>query len=40
MIFHLTVILVLLLYQIDATVRREETFVIDFSKQEEIAEWN
>ena len=36
MIFHLTVIVVLLLYQIDATVRREESFVIDFSKQEEI----
>lgn len=36
MIFHLTVIIVLLLYQIDATVRREESFVIDFSKQEEI----
>ena len=35
-IFHLTVIVVLLLYQIDATVRREESFVIDFSKQEEI----
>lgn len=34
-IFHLTVIIVLLLYQIDATVRRE-SFVIDFSKQEEI----
>lgn len=36
MIFHLTVIVVLLLYQIDATVRREESFVIDFSRQEEI----
>ena len=36
MIFHLTVIIVLLLYQIDATVRREESFIIDFSKQEEI----
>ena len=35
-IFHLTVIVVLLLYQIDATVRREESFIIDFSKQEEI----
>ena len=35
-IFHLTVIIVLLLYQIDATVRREESFVLDFSKQEEI----
>ena len=36
MIFHLTVIIVLLVYQIDSTVRREESFVIDFSKQEEI----
>ena len=36
MIFHLTVIIVLLLFQIDATIRREESFVIDFSKQEEI----
>ena len=36
MIFHLTVIIVLLLYQIDATIRREESFVIDFSKQEEM----
>lgn len=35
-IFHLTVIIVLLVYQIDATVRREESFVIDFSRQEEI----
>ena len=35
-IFHLTVIIVLLLYQIDATVRREESFVLDFSEQEEI----
>ena len=35
-IIHLTVIIVLLLYQIDSTVRREESFVIDFSKQEEI----
>ncbi len=34
-IFHLTVIIVLLLYQIDSTVRREESFVLDFSKQEE-----
>ncbi|MBR5836359.1 MAG: energy transducer TonB [Bacteroidales bacterium] len=36
MIFHLTVIIVLLLYQIDSSVRREESFVLDFSKQEEI----
>ncbi len=35
-IFHLTVIIVLLLYQIGNTVRREESFVLDFSKQEEI----
>ena len=36
MIFHLTVIIVLLLYQIDSSIRREESFVLDFSKQEEI----
>ena len=36
MIFHLTVIIVLLLYSIDSTLRREESFVLDFSKQEEI----
>ena len=35
-IFHLTVIIVLLLYQIDSTVRKEESFVLDFSKQDEI----
>ena len=35
-IFHLTVIIVLLLYSIDTTIRREESFVLDFSKQEEI----
>ena len=35
-IFHLTVIIVLLLYGIDSTIKREESFVIDFSKQEEI----
>lgn len=35
-IFHLTVIIVLLLYQVDSTIRREESFVLDFSKQEEI----
>ena len=35
-IFHLTVIIVLLVYQIDSTVRKEESFVLDFSKQEEI----
>ena len=36
MIFHLTVIILLLVYQIDNTIRREESFVLDFSKQEEI----
>ncbi len=36
MIFHLTVIIVLLLYQIGDSIRREESFVLDFSKQEEI----
>lgn len=36
MIFHLTVIIVLLLYSIDSTLRKEESFVLDFSKQEEI----
>ncbi len=36
MIFHLTVIIVLLLYQIGNTIGREESFVLDFSKQEEI----
>lgn len=36
MIFHLTVIVVLLIYQVDILKQREETFVIDFSKQEEI----
>ena len=35
-IFHLTVIIVLLLYQIDSSIRKEESFVLDFSKQEEI----
>ncbi len=35
-IFHLTVIIVLLIYQIGDSVRREESFVLDFSKQEEI----
>ena len=35
-IFHLTVIIVLLLYSIDSSIRREESFVLDFSKQEEI----
>ena len=35
-IFHLTVIIVLLAYGIDMTTRREESFVLDFSKQEEL----
>ncbi len=35
-IFHLTVIIVLLIYQIDSTLKREESFVLDFSRQEEI----
>ncbi|MBE6215367.1 MAG: hypothetical protein E7123_03965 [Bacteroidales bacterium] len=35
-IFHLVVIIVLLAYQIDSTIRREESFVLDFSRQEEI----
>ncbi len=36
MIFHLTVIIVLLAYHIGDAVRSEESFVLDFSKQEEI----
>ena len=36
MIFHLTVIIVLLAYGIDSTLKREESFVLDFSRQEEI----
>lgn len=35
-IFHLTVIIVLLLFSIDSTLKREESFVLDFTKQEEI----
>ena len=35
-IFHLTVIIVLLAWQIDSNIRREESFVLDFSKQEEM----
>ena len=35
-IFHLTVIIVLLAYGVDSTLKREESFVLDFSKQEEI----
>ena len=36
MIFHLTVIVVLLIQQLDVARQREESFVLDFSKQEEI----
>ena len=35
-IFHLTVIIVLLLYSIDTSLRREESFVLDFTKLEEL----
>ena len=35
-IFHLAVIIVLLAYQIDSTLKREESFVLDFSRQEEV----
>ena len=35
-IFHMVVIIVLLAYQIDSALKREESFVLDFSKQEEI----
>lgn len=35
-IFHLVVIMVLLIYQIDATIKAETSFVLDFSKQEEL----
>ena len=35
-IVHLVVIIAMLLYQIDTSIRREESFVLDFSKQEEI----
>ena len=35
-IFHLMVIIVLLAYQIDSSLKKEESFVLDFSKQEEI----
>ena len=35
-IFHLTVIIILLASQIDNQLRKEESFVLDFSKQEEI----
>ena len=35
-IFHLVVIIALLAYQVDSALKKEETFVLDFSKQEEI----
>ncbi len=35
-IFHLVVIIVLLAYQIDSSIKAETSFVLDFSKQEEI----
>ena len=35
-IFHLVVIVALLAYQIDSALKKEESFVLDFSKQEEI----
>lgn len=35
-IFHLMVIIVLLVYQIGTTLQREESFVLDFSREEEI----
>ena len=35
-IFHLVVIIVLLVYQIDNVLKREESFVLDFTKQEEL----
>ena len=35
-IFHLTVIIILLASQIDNQLRKEESFVLDFTKQEEV----
>lgn len=35
-IFHLVVIIALLAYQIDSTLKKEESFVLDFSKEEEL----
>ena len=35
-IFHLVVIIVLLAYQLDSALKREESFVLDFSRQEEV----
>ena len=36
MIFHLTVIVVLLLHQLDINRQREEVFVMDFTRQEDL----
>ena len=35
-IFHLVVVIVLLVYQIDSRIKAESSFVLDFTKQEEI----
>ena len=35
-IFHLVVVIVLLVYQIDSKIKAESSFVLDFTKQEEI----
>lgn len=35
-IFHLTVIIILLVYGLDSAVSKEDSFVLDFSRQEEI----
>ena len=35
-IFHLVVVIVLLAYQIDSRIKAESSFVLDFTKQEEI----
>ena len=35
-IFHLVIIIILLACQIGAALRRDNTFVLDFSKQEEV----
>ena len=35
-IFHLAVVIVLLVCQISSALKRENTFVLDFSKQEKV----
>ena len=35
-IFHLVIIIILLACQIGAVLKRENTFVLDFTKQEEV----